>query len=116
MVDAKTGALGQVGIAITFGLVLMAMIHAVGHISGAHPTVDSELGGLVSVPVLCAGVGSIRPLTLRQPGSVQCMRVSRLADRRVLTLAAALSSGSRAEFVPVSPSRGVVAGGRLGND
>ena len=36
MVDAKTGALGQVGIAITFGLVIMTMIYAVGHISGAH--------------------------------------------------------------------------------
>jgi aquaporin NIP len=36
MVDEKTGALGQVGIALTFGLVIMAMIYAVGHISGAH--------------------------------------------------------------------------------
>jgi aquaporin NIP len=36
MVDAKTGALGQVGVAITFGLVIMAMIYAVGHVSGAH--------------------------------------------------------------------------------
>ncbi len=29
-------ALGQVGIAITFGLVIMAMIYAAGHVSGAH--------------------------------------------------------------------------------
>jgi aquaporin NIP len=36
MVDAKTGALGQVGIALSFGLVIAAMIYAVGHISGAH--------------------------------------------------------------------------------
>ncbi len=36
MVDAKTEGLGQVGIAIAFGLVIMAMIYAVGHISGAH--------------------------------------------------------------------------------
>jgi aquaporin NIP len=36
MVDANTGALGHVGVAITFGLVIMAMIYAVGHISGAH--------------------------------------------------------------------------------
>src|SRR5215213_11417016 len=36
MVDAKTGTLGDVGIAVSFGLVLMVMIYAVGHISGAH--------------------------------------------------------------------------------
>jgi aquaporin NIP len=36
MVDDKTGDPGHVGIALTFGLVIMAMIYAVGHISGAH--------------------------------------------------------------------------------
>ena len=36
MVDAKTHQLGHVGIAITFGLVITAMIYAVGHVSGAH--------------------------------------------------------------------------------
>lgn len=36
MVDAKTGAPGSVGVALTFGLVIMAMVYAVGHVSGAH--------------------------------------------------------------------------------
>jgi MIP family channel proteins len=36
VVDAKTGALGHLGVAFSFGLVIMAMIYAVGHISGAH--------------------------------------------------------------------------------
>ena len=36
MVEAKTGALGHAGVAVTFGLVIMVMIYAVGHVSGAH--------------------------------------------------------------------------------
>jgi aquaporin NIP len=36
MVNTKTGQLGHVGVAITFGLVIMFGIYAVGHISGAH--------------------------------------------------------------------------------
>ena len=36
MVDAKTGVLGHLGVAFSFGLVIMVMIYAVGHISGAH--------------------------------------------------------------------------------
>lgn len=36
MVNEETGDLGHVGIALTFGLVIMAMVYAVGHVSGAH--------------------------------------------------------------------------------
>jgi MIP family channel proteins len=36
MVDAKTHQLGHLGVALTFGLVIMFGIYAVGHISGAH--------------------------------------------------------------------------------
>jgi MIP family channel proteins len=36
VVDAKTGQLGHLGVALTFGLVIMVMIYAVGHVSGAH--------------------------------------------------------------------------------
>jgi len=34
--DSLTGGLGTVGIAMAFGLVVMAMIYAVGNVSGAH--------------------------------------------------------------------------------
>ena len=37
MVEAKTGALGHVGVAITFGLVIMAMIYAVGRSGSTSP-------------------------------------------------------------------------------
>ncbi len=36
MVNASTGALTHVGVAFTFGLIIMVMIAATGHISGAH--------------------------------------------------------------------------------
>lgn len=37
VIDAETaGAIGHVGIGLTFGLIVMAMIYAIGHISGAH--------------------------------------------------------------------------------
>lgn len=36
MVDAETGALGHTGVAAATGLVVLAMVYAVGHVSGAH--------------------------------------------------------------------------------
>lgn len=37
VIDAKTnGSVGHVGISLTFGLIVMAMIYAIGHVSGAH--------------------------------------------------------------------------------
>ena len=35
-VDAQTGTLGHVGVAVAFGLVIAVMIYALGHLSGAH--------------------------------------------------------------------------------
>jgi aquaporin NIP len=36
IVDATTGALTHVGVALTFGLIIMVMVAAAGHLSGAH--------------------------------------------------------------------------------
>ena len=36
IVETLTGSLGHIGIALTFGMVVIAMIYSFGHISGAH--------------------------------------------------------------------------------
>ncbi|OZC03563.1 MIP/aquaporin family protein [Rubricoccus marinus] len=36
VVDAQTGALGHTGVALSFGLAVMAVIYSVGEVSGAH--------------------------------------------------------------------------------
>jgi MIP family channel proteins len=51
-VDMRTGELGQLGVALAFGLVIAVMIYALGHISGAHlnpaVSVAFAIGGQMS--------------------------------------------------------------------
>jgi aquaporin NIP len=48
MVAAKYGSFGQLGIALAFGLVIAAMVYALGHISGAHLNPAVSLGFALS--------------------------------------------------------------------
>ena len=43
-VNSQTNALGHVGVAIAFGLVIACMIYALGHISGAHFNPAASVG------------------------------------------------------------------------
>lgn len=76
-VDARTGALTHVGIAIVWGLIVTTMIYAVGGVSGAHmnPAVTIAFAAmrklpvrdaLAYVPVQCAGatVGALSILAV----------------------------------------------------
>jgi aquaporin Z len=57
IIDQQTGAVTHVGIAITFGLIVMSIIYALGGISGAHinPAVSIAFtfaGGIAASAVL----------------------------------------------------------------
>ena len=36
MVDAESSGLGQLGVAVAFGLAITTMVYGLGHVSGAH--------------------------------------------------------------------------------
>jgi MIP family channel proteins len=58
VVDARTQQLGHLGVALTFGLVIMVGIYAVGHISGAHfnPAVTAVMTLLRQISVVDAAI------------------------------------------------------------
>jgi MIP family channel proteins len=75
MVDARTGGLGTLGIAVAFGLAITVMIATLGHVSGAHfnPAVTAALWARrvfplhLVVPYVVAQIvgGTAAALTLR---------------------------------------------------
>ncbi len=93
VVNSEQGGLGHLGISLAFGLVVMAMVYALGHVSGAHinPAVTLALaargrfawmsvpgyigaqvtGAVLAAVVLRASLGNVADLGATQPsGSV----------------------------------------------
>jgi aquaporin NIP len=95
MVDAKTHALGHVGVAISFGLVIMAMIYAIGHVSGAHfnPAVTFAFAMTRHFPWPRAGLYWIAQLV----GALAAAAILRGSLGDIAHVGATLPSGSQAQ-------------------
>jgi aquaporin NIP len=71
MVEADTGALGQLGVALAFGLAITTMIYALGRVSGAHFNPARSLGpALVSGELEALWVYLLAPLVGASLGTV----------------------------------------------
>ena len=99
MVDAKTGALGHVGVAITFGLVIMAMIYAVGHVSGAHLNPAVSLAFALSRHFPWTNLFGYWAAQLA--GAFAAAAILRGSLGNIAHVGATLPSGSRAPVVPL---------------
>jgi aquaporin NIP len=120
VVNDMTGALGHVGIALTFGLVVMVMVAAIGHLCGAHlnPAVTtafaltrhfpwrevpvyigSQFVGATAAAVTLlalfgnrAGLGSTTP----QGGTIQSLLLEMLLTAALMFVITAVATDTRA--------------------
>jgi aquaporin NIP len=96
IINSETGgSIGHAGVAITFGLVVMAMIYALGDISGAHlnpaVTIAFTIAGRFQTRQLLPYVGS------QLAGALLASGVLRLLFPRDLHLGATIPAGSSAQ-------------------
>jgi MIP family channel proteins len=101
-VDARGHGLGQLGIALAFGLVVAVMVYAIGHISGAH------LNPAVSVAF---AVGGRMPwLRAASYAAAQIAGAITAALVLTLTLGSDADIGATAPTIPVLPALAWEAG------
>jgi MIP family channel proteins len=134
MVDTRDGSLGQVGIAISFGLVIMVMIYGAGHVSGAHfnPAVTFGVavtrhfpwtraawywaaqvtGAIVAALFLRASLGNIAHLGTTQPAGsdAQAFFWELLMTALLMFVTMAVATDTRA----VGEAAAIAVGGTIG--
>ena len=96
IIDAESGGkIGHVGVALTFGLVVFAMIHAVGGISGAHlnPAVTLGLWAAGRYPAR----GILPHIAVQLAGGILASVVLRLLFPHNELLGATMPAGSAAQ-------------------
>jgi aquaporin NIP len=121
VVEARTGSLGHLGVALTFGLVVACMVAAVGHVSGAHlnpavtvafalfrhfPRRDVPLYVAAQLAGALAGAGTLRLLfgtdqgslgaTAPASGSVQSFLLEVLLTACLMFVITAVATDTRA--------------------
>ena len=99
MVDAKTHAIGHIGVAISFGLVIMVMIYAVGHISGAHFNPAVSLAFALTRHFRWSRVAAY--WIAQGAGAILAAAILRGSLGNVAHVGATLPSGSRGAVVPL---------------
>jgi aquaporin NIP len=90
--DVSGGAVSHVGIALTFGLVVLAMIHALGDVSGCHLNPAVTLGFFIARRF--PGRSVLPYIACQLLGALLASGVLRLLFPKHMTLGATLPAGS----------------------
>lgn len=93
--DVSGGAVTHVGVALTFGLIVMAMIHAVGDVSGAHLNPAVTLGFFAARRI--PGAQVLPYLGSQTAGALAASGLLKLMFPLHATLGATLPAGSAAQ-------------------
>jgi MIP family channel proteins len=92
MVDAEGGGLGELGIAVAFGLAITTMIYALGHVSGAHFNPAVSFGFALARHFPWSGV--VGYWAAQAAGAVAAALLLRASLGDVANVGATLPSGS----------------------